>query len=124
MNLELEKLAKRNRNYYLRESEEGGERWFRCIKSFESYSEPILITPKMAKELLDTRVNNRPFIRMSLSEDAHHAVAVNFSGELIDGQNILCAIVDSNKKRVVFMCFNVPDVVAYSLDSGCHRKVN
>jgi hypothetical protein len=75
----------------------------------------LTITPDMAKAMLERNANNRvikPTIVKAYSEDimndawktTHQGIAFNSSGELVDGQHRLSAIVMANKPVNMLVC--------------------
>lgn len=102
--------------YYLTEQNES-EPWFRCVKSMETYSEVVLITPKMAQDLLDAKKTRRNLRVVGPSNlklmGTHHNVAINFSGNLIEGQDILENIVETRKSTEVLVTFNLSDRIIF-----------
>lgn len=106
-------IAKKNARYYLTEQKAESEPWFRCVKSMETYSEVVCITPRMAQELLDAKKTRRNLRVVGLTDlklaGTHHNVAINFSGNLIEGQDILENIIKTRKSIEVLVTFNLSD---------------
>jgi hypothetical protein len=122
MTIDLRSAAKKNQEYYLVEKEVDNEdRWFRYIKTMESYSEPVLISPEMAKEILkaedDLRKPVDPRIveaaARELNSEFHKTIAISFSGKLLDGRLVLEAICLNNQSAIVFISFNVSDKLSF-----------
>lgn len=106
--------AKKNARYYLTEQRDECEHWFRCVRSMETYSEVVYITPRMAKELLDSTKKKVRHLRVVGPSDlkiagTHHNVAISFSGNLIEGQQILENIIETRKSTEVLVTFNLSD---------------
>ncbi len=101
MNTQINKLAKKNRYYYLKEREidEHKDFWFKYIKDIGCYSEPVSISPAMAKELLDSKVKG--------GRSKSGAIALDYAGQLIDGFERVESIASSKKPVVAFVFFNV-----------------
>jgi hypothetical protein len=100
--------AKKNQNYYLREqSEEGHGDWFRFVKTMEPYRETVLITPDMAKELLDSE--NQMSLRKSRLKSKE--VTISFYGDLLTGKDLLEKVVEVQQPKELLVTFNVLDKV-------------
>jgi len=122
MATDLIKTAEKNRNYYLTEQKADNDenKWFRYIKTMDSYSEPILISPRMAKEIIgycedDFDLRKPKTIRTIAKEleTSHSTIAFSFAGKLLDGRLILEAILLNKKSAIVFVSFNVPDKLSF-----------
>jgi hypothetical protein len=98
---------KQNQNYYLREQSEVGGEWFRCVKTMEPYSESVLITPSMAKELLDSE--NQMSLRKSRLKSKE--VSISFCGDLLTGKDLLEKVVEGRQSKELLVTFNVLDKV-------------
>lgn len=118
----LQKTAQKNQNYYLseKEADNGQRKWFRYVKTMDSYTEPVLISSEMARELLDEssfslrRPMDEKALR-SLVDDlkrSHSKISISFSGKLLDGHNVLQAIVAS-ESAIVFVSFNISDKLSF-----------
>jgi hypothetical protein len=94
--------AKKNQNYYLREQSEGGENWFRCVKTMEPYREAVLISPSMAKELLDYE-NQMSLCKPRLKSKK---VTISFYGNLLTGKDLLEEVVEDKQPKEVMVVFN------------------
>lgn len=94
--------AKKNQNYYLCEQAEVGGEWFRSVKTMEPYREKVLITPRMAKELLDSE-------KMSLRKPKLKSdeVTISFSGNLLTGKHLLENVLEEKQSKEVTIVFNV-----------------
>lgn len=127
MIMNLEKMARKNRHYYLSEKKADEEKlqWFRYVKTMDTYSEAIWVSPKMAQELLEADENFD--MRKPVKEDIiktlaqnlranmvpHHTVAISFSGKLLDGRNLLAAVIMNGKSAIVFFSFNISDKLSF-----------
>lgn len=123
----LEKIARKNRHYYLSEkkTDEGKCRWFWYIKTMDAYSEAVLLSPAMAQELLESDENfslRRPVkedVIRELAQDlkankfSHHTISISFSGKLLDGRNLLEAVIMNKKSAIVFCSFNISDKLSF-----------
>lgn len=112
--MDMATLARKNRKYYLSEqrADKGDNPWFRYVKTMDSYSEVVLISPKMAQELLDADKDSsmrKPTLLPKLKDGESHKVSISFSGRLLEGQVILQAIVKNSKSAMVHFTFNVSD---------------
>lgn len=121
---DLRKIAQVNRNYYLSEkkADNGEDRWFRYVRTMESYSEPVLISHEMALELLEGDDGLRrplpPAILQAMANDiknglANPTISINFSGKLLDSSRVLRAIVMNNESAIVFVSFNISDKLSF-----------
>jgi len=99
-------IAEKNRDYYLLEQKaDSGDKWFRYVKTMDSYAEAVLITPEMAREALESS----GFDLRKSSKKISNTITFSFSGKLLDGRALLKSIINSNKAIVVFVSFNVSD---------------
>lgn len=108
--MDMAKLARKNQKYYLseRRADKCSNPWFRYVKTMDSYSEPVLISPKMALELLEADKDSsmrKPLDGKSMPS----TVSISFSGRLLEGQAILQSIVNNNKSAMANFTFNVSD---------------
>lgn len=120
--MDIKRHAIRNRNYYLAEkrADDGKQSWHRYVKSLDTYSEPILVSPEMAKEVLENEDFKKPtrfetlgvLVNNEISQ-TYRTVTFSFSGRLLDGQQVLEVIVASDKSVVVFFSFNVSDKLTF-----------
>lgn len=118
MTTDVGKLARRNRNYYLseRKADNGKMPWFRYVKTMDVYAEPVLVSPKMARELLDGFDLRKPIpltkvrrVAEELESKISHRLSVSFYGRLLDGRVVLNAILLNRKSAIVVVSFNVFD---------------
>lgn len=103
MNAQINRLARKNSGYYLHERkvDDNKDSWFRYIKNFWGYSEPILISPAMARDLLGSKKRG--------ARSKNGMIALNYSGELVDGFEKVESIASGKKPAVALVCFNVPN---------------
>lgn len=121
MTTELRKTAQKNQEYYLTEKEaDKKDRWFRYVKTMESYAEAVLVSPEMAREVLKTDNDLRKPVDLEIVKSVakefgenHKTIAISFSGKLLDGRVVLKAICFNNQEVVVFVSFNVSDKLSF-----------
>lgn len=93
----------------------------------------VNVTPELAKKWLETSFGNRPYRRANLDrlvnviENDHFEPLVNsikFSdtGKLLDGHHRLRAIIESNKNVDVKVEFNLPEHLAYVIDTSSETR--
>ncbi len=118
--MDLTKKASENADYYLSEqrADGGADKWFRYVKSLENYAEPVLVTPEMAAELLESVKNSFDLRKVAAKpskrkKGEHPTVAISFSGRLLDGHSILKEIESKGTDEIVFFSFNVSDKIAF-----------
>lgn len=104
------KTACKNRRYYLREQKAdlGKDYWFRYVKTLEKYSEPVLITPNMAKELLSEfsiKKATHPDIIKAMDLD-YMNIVISITGKLLVGKIELEALLMHNNKLTALVTFN------------------
>ena len=117
----LQKTAQKNQAYYLseKEADNGQRQWFRYVKTMDSYSEPVLISQQMAQELLGNDFSLRkPMEKKALRalvddlKQSQSKISISFSGKLIEGHNVLQAIVASDA-AIVIVSFNISDKLSF-----------
>ena len=102
-------------------------------KTNEEYAEIVDMTPEQAAKLLQANVNNRnlkptyikSYAKMMEAGKWHlngETIKISKSGNLLDGQNRLHAVIKSGKTVKMFIAFNVDDDSFISIDSGCPRR--
>lgn len=96
--------------------------------------EKILITPAMAKELLEKNISNRrvkPKVVAKYAtdmlnglwlEDTGETISISILGVLLNGQHRLLAIIKSNTSHKMHIATNVPDEVFRVIDTGSTRN--
>lgn len=99
------------------------------------YTEYILVTPTMAKEYLLRNNNNRGLRMHIVKEQAsaikrgewittHQGVALSKSGNLLDGQHRLRAIVESGIAITIAVTHNIDDESFKAIDCGLSRNLH
>lgn len=96
--------------------------------------EKKLITPTLAKELLEQNISNRTpkkpviaryaddIINDRWKEDTGELIKVSKSGLILDGQHRLMAVVKANKSVYFHVAYNVEDSVFDVIDTGSKRS--
>lgn len=120
MTTDLKKLAEKNQTYYLQEqvADDRTDKWFRYVKTMDSYAEPVLVTPAMAKEVLAhyrEEFDLRKPKKMKVSDESHPTITFSFAGKLLDGQTILEAIA-IGVPLIAFVSFNVSDRLSFMFE--------
>lgn len=118
--MNLRKTAQKNQTYYLseKEADNGQNKWFRYVRTMDTYTEPVLISPQMARELLEDFSLRKPMDEKglrSLVDDlkrSHPKISISFSGRLLEGHNVVQAIVGS-ESAIVFVAFNISDKMSF-----------
>lgn len=94
----------------------------------------VFVTPKVAQEYLDANIRNRDRIDNRIetySKDMKEGrwkrntaefIKISKTGVLLDGQNRLFAIIDSNTSMYMWVSFNLEDDVFDVLDTGKARS--
>lgn len=126
--------AKQNQIYYLAKSEETGKPWFQCTKENRQYSEFVLVTPEMAKELLKFNVNPRKRIKQARIDsyakdmqsnnwiDTAESIAIDYQGTMHNGQHRIHAIIRVGKAQRLYFTFNTLARARLAEDSGIGRS--
>lgn len=93
-----------------------------------------LVTPSMAKAILEKNISNRNVRQLKVNqyademnsgrwkEDTFEFIKISKSGNLIDGQHRLLAIIKANTSISMQIAYNVPDDVYSVLDTGINRN--
>lgn len=95
--------------------------------------EKILVTPELAKEILEANVNNRPLSkftvdalakRMTIGQWSYNGAPIKFSteGKLLDGQHRLKAICKSRKIIEMLVVRRLKQNVFSTIDDGKKRS--
>jgi len=95
----------------------------------------VLITPDIAKEMLEKNVNNRNVRKSYVSYfkreiqrgnfiTTHQGIAFNKKGELVDGQHRLLGIVEANMPVTMLVTYGVPDETYSVTDDGHGRDTS
>ena len=126
--------AKQNQLFYLAKSEESGKPWFQCVKENRQYSEFVLVTPEMAKELLKFNVNPRKRIKQARVEsyakdmlsnnwiDTAESIAIDLQGTMHNGQHRINAVIRVGKPQRLYFTFNTLARARLAEDSGIGRS--
>lgn len=95
-----------------------------------------LITPSMAKALLEKNISNRKVRELKVKQYAEEMLSGNWksdtfefikiskTGKLIDGQHRLMAIIKAGIELPMQVAYNVPDDVKSVLDTGINRSTS
>ena len=118
----LQKTAQKNQDYYLseKEADNGKHQWFRYVRTMDCYTEAVLISPQMARELLGEtdfslrKPMDEKVLRL-VENDLKRSpanISISFSGKLLEGHNSLQAIVAS-ESAIAFVSFNISDKLSF-----------
>lgn len=98
--------------------------------------EKKLITPSLAKELLEANVNNRnvkqpvvlryvnDMVEGRWKEDTAELIKISKTGIVLDGQHRLIAITKANIPISMHIAYDLEDSVFDVLDTGCNRNAS
>lgn len=135
-------VANVNREYYQQQAADaknGGRPWFRYVKSEYQYAEFVMITPAMARTMLEHLWNREEgnrghkaklsaaYQRDILNDNwipSNEGIAIDLNGDVFDGQHRLNAIVNSNKQYPMWVIWNVLNEAKLVVDSGAKRNVS
>jgi hypothetical protein len=96
----------------------------------------ILITPSMAKEMLESNIANRnlklkvvekyaaDMIAGNWIQDTGEMICISILRELINGQHRLRAVIKSNTSQYFHVAYDVPDEAKKVIDTGSSRKAS
>jgi hypothetical protein len=98
-----------------------------------SFSEIVLVTPDIARRLLEENDSNRPVKQRLVDRIAHdirndqwalngEAIIVSEDGRLNDGQHRLLAIIAADKPVRSYVAFGVPRESRFTVDLGDQRS--
>lgn len=138
------KSAAENKEYYLRKQGEdknpaGPKPWFMYPKFDYQYSEFVMLTPVMARTMLDHlwakdegNRNKKPALVEAYKRDimndrwipTDEAIGINLSMEIYNGQHRLWAIFESNKPMPIYVTWNVLDEAKFFIESGAIRSLS
>ena len=122
--MNVETVATENQNYYLSEqkADDSGSPWFRYAKTMDSYAEAVMLSPQMARDLLEAGNDSamRKPISLNIVNDlvrdlkagkslVEHPISISFSGKLLDGRLPLQAVIAYKKPVVAYISFNISD---------------
>lgn len=131
--------ALENKKYYLQQQAATSQVWFKNTKHEYQYSEFVMITPEMAKDMLDNLWNKdegnrekKPLLieayKRDISNDhwipTDEAIGINLSKEVYNGQHRLWAIHDSGKSMPMYITWNVLDEAKFFVDTGAIRNIS
>jgi hypothetical protein len=127
--------AEQAQRHYLADAGKSGKPWFQNPKFEYQYSEFVLVTVKMAEELMRFNTNIRklkPALAAAYARDigndrwlqTDESVTINVAGNMHDGQNRTEGIRISKKETVIYVTWNVPVEAMFVQDSGAKRTVN
>lgn len=129
-----EELAAANTRHYLEQAVKTKKPWLHCTKQPGQYSEFVLITPDMARELLEWNNNPRKRVKRlqveSYARDMKNgrwiqtseSVDLDHRGYAFNGQHRLNAIILADQPQVLYMTFNCQVEARYPVDSGVKRN--
>ena len=94
-----------------------------------------VVTPEMAKQLLQKAARNRPIIRAHVNRliadlkagrfiSSHQPVGIDVNDLTFDGQHRLLAIVESGIGAQLWVCRNVPVAAVHVTDIGARRTLH
>lgn len=97
--------------------------------------ETVLVTPKLAEEILNKNEDNRPLRASHVTALAkamkrgewkltHQAIAISPEGRLLDGQHRLWAVIESEVSATMLVARNVPADTYDCLDIGKKRTIS
>lgn len=140
------KAAEENAAYYLRRQAEDASRtgttgkpWFMYPRYDYQYSEFVMISPLMARTMLDHlwakdegNRNKKPALVDAYKRDivndrwipTDEAIGVNLSMEVYNGQHRLWAIFESGKAMPIYVTWNVLDEAKFFIESGAIRSLS
>ena len=112
---ELMKIARKNRHYYLSEqrADNAASPWYRYVKTMDSYSEAVLLSPQMARQLLEADSDSalrKPVKEVDLLA---RPVSISFSGKLLNGHSVLQTVAMGEKSEIVYISFNISDKLSF-----------
>lgn len=97
-------------------------------------SEMVRVTPAIAKKFLDRNISNRKVYRHRVNQYAHSIKTGNFnpshqgvafdpSGNLVDGQHRLLAVIQANMPTDLYVTYNVPKEALKNIDRNRTRTL-
>lgn len=129
-----EQNSKSNQQYYLNKAKKTGKPWHHHPKQSEQYSEFVLVTPEMAKVLLEWNKNPRTRIMQTVVDryardivdgewnDNTQPVAIDYNGYMHNGQHRISAIIQCNKPQRLWFTFQSLVSAREDEDIGAPRK--
>jgi len=128
-----EQDARKNQSHYVAESLKTGKPWFQNPKMQRQYSEFVLVTPEMAKELLAANDNPRRRISQSRIDryahdmangswhDNSQSIALDYNGKMHNGQHRISALIQNRKPQRLYFTFNTLVDARLDEDTGASR---
>jgi hypothetical protein len=112
---ELMKIARKNRHYYLSEhkADNAANPWYRYVKTMDSYSEAVLLSPSMARVLLDSDTDSALRKPTTARLENVRPLSISFSGKLLNGHSTLQAVAMGEKSAIVYISFNISDKLSF-----------
>lgn len=134
------KMAQENQDYYLLKQMEDKDPkpWFMYPKQDIQYSEFVMLTPAMAKTMLEYlwskdegNRNKKPALVEAYKRDivndrwipTDEAIGINLSFEVYNGQHRLWAVYESGKPMPFYITWNVLDEAKFFVESGAKRTL-
>lgn len=137
---EIYDTAKANQGYYLHQAATTGKPWLHCVRQATQYSEFVLVTPEMAKKVLEFnqrtgRFRNRKLTQKDVKVYADdikfdrwiptaESISIDTAGMLENGQHRCEAIMLAETPAIMYVTFNVFVLSRFVIDSGRKRSVN
>jgi len=130
----IEAEAEDNQSHYLSLAGRTGKPWFHNTKFPKQYSEFVLVTPDMARKLLEWNNNPRKRIMQTVVDryrsdmksgewnDNSQSIAIDYKGYLHNGQHRLTAIVQLDRPQRLYFTFNTLVSAREDEDVGAPRK--
>lgn len=129
-----EQRALDNQKFYLSQAKKTGKPWFHHPKQKEQYSEFVLVTPDMGKQLLEWNKNPRKRVMQSVIDrycadmrdgewnDNSSAIAIDYNGHMHNGQHRINAIVQLGRPQRLWFTFQTLTSAREDEDTGAPRK--
>ena len=126
--------ASQNQRHYLSQSRKTGRPWFHHPKQNQQYSEFVLVSPEMAKSLLEWNKNPRKKIMQAVVDrycadmlagewnDNSSAIAIDYNGHMHNGQHRISAVIQLGKPQRLWFTFQTLVSAREDEDTGAPRK--
>lgn len=126
--------AIQNQKHYLAQARKSGKPWFHHPKKTEQYSEFVLVSPEMAKELLEYNRNPRKKIMQTVVDrycadmadgewnDNSAPIAIDYNGYMHNGQHRISAVVQLGSPQRLWFTFQTLVSAREDEDTGAPRK--
>lgn len=135
------KEAEENANHYLERQKADNNRlpWFRYVKKESQYSEFVLLTTKMAQELLSniwTESDGNRKLKTQLKDGykrdiiegrwihSDESIGIDYKGVVYNGRHRTTALVESGKTWPFYITFNCLEEAKFTVDSGAKRNAS